>query len=389
MARQRISTSLAIAIALCCATLDAAAQKISDPMCLVADDPEYAFSNTKPVPVGGGAMYGGARQRRYLDALRGPAGQLLQYRRTGSQFAADRQTLIDVYRVTYDSLEQPMTLFLDSYHFVAQRAPRGLICERRFDLGLPPADPFMALEEVVALALEDGARRDFEPIPIDAAQPARGAVYDHFRVLARGVRAGKIAGPIDRNVPPPAWAQPRLVIVARPLTCADHTVPVVDVTLLGPQGDELQRDPMDGAKEMLPTLLPGVEVPASSRAVVYGLGWPRPGLTIAIEYREPVCPGDAAEMRLPVTVTGPRIVASPAAVLPAGAAATADVATVQVLIDHDGALRRPVVLGAPAELTASALTALANWRAEPARVNGAPIVTPLVIQVRFEPPAPK
>src|SRR5688572_20395970 len=85
--------------------------------CPVAEDPAYAFTPERAVQVGGGAMFVASRERRYLDALRGPAGEPIRYRRMGSQPASDGQTILDAYEVTYDGAEKPVTLYLDAYHF--------------------------------------------------------------------------------------------------------------------------------------------------------------------------------------------------------------------------------------------------------------------------------
>src|SRR6187402_681076 len=60
--------------------------------CGVADEPEFATSKDHPVQVGGGALTIAARERRYLDALRGPEGQPVQYKRLGTERTADQAT---------------------------------------------------------------------------------------------------------------------------------------------------------------------------------------------------------------------------------------------------------------------------------------------------------
>jgi hypothetical protein len=52
--------------------------------CGVSDEPAFATTKDHAVQVGSGAMSVAARERRYLDALRGPMGEVLQYKRTGS-----------------------------------------------------------------------------------------------------------------------------------------------------------------------------------------------------------------------------------------------------------------------------------------------------------------
>ena len=54
------------------------------PPCPVAENDSYGYTREQPVQIGGSAMYAAARERRYLETLRGPEGQPLQYKRVGS-----------------------------------------------------------------------------------------------------------------------------------------------------------------------------------------------------------------------------------------------------------------------------------------------------------------
>jgi len=74
------------------------------PPCVVAPDDEYAYSKEQPVQVGGSPVYGAARQRRYLDFLRGPEGQSIQYKRVGQTRGSD-ETILDAYELTYQGLD--------------------------------------------------------------------------------------------------------------------------------------------------------------------------------------------------------------------------------------------------------------------------------------------
>src|SRR5436190_826127 len=80
--------------------------------CGVSDDPAFAITRDHPVQVGGGGM-SESRERRYLDVLRGPMGEVLRYKRTGSpRPEADGRTILDVYEVTYPGLDKPITFYL-------------------------------------------------------------------------------------------------------------------------------------------------------------------------------------------------------------------------------------------------------------------------------------
>jgi hypothetical protein len=56
---------------------------------------------------------------------------------------------------------------------------------------------------------------------------------------------------------------------------------------------------------------------------------------------------------------------------------------VQAIVDLDGAVRHPSFAGGPATLKEAALSAVQTWTAEPVRLNGAPMPTPVVLAVRF------
>jgi len=57
---------------------------------------------------------------------------------------------------------------------------------------------------------------------------------------------------------------------------------------------------------------------------------------------------------------------------------------IQAILDQSGCFRMPVLLGGPDDLAKVAMDAIATWRAEPARINGAPLATPVVLQVTFK-----
>ena len=107
--------------------------------CPVSADADFGFKMEKPIRVGGGAMYVASRERAYLDALRGPEGQPIQYRRLGSGPKAPNGGIVDIYEVTHAGLEKPVTLYVDAYRYDDPRAPKGFTCVP-FRLGAPPVD---------------------------------------------------------------------------------------------------------------------------------------------------------------------------------------------------------------------------------------------------------
>jgi Gram-negative bacterial TonB protein C-terminal len=102
--------------------------------CAISDDDAYGYSPERPIKVDGGARDGPARERRYLNALRGPNGEGLQYRRLGSTLGPDKTTILDMYEITYGASGKTIRLFVDEYHSEDLKAPKGFVCAVPFDL---------------------------------------------------------------------------------------------------------------------------------------------------------------------------------------------------------------------------------------------------------------
>jgi hypothetical protein len=102
--------------------------------CAAAKDTTYGMSVANPIKVGLDAATGPARQFQYLNSLRGPSGQAVQYRRVGT--ASSAGTIFDVYDLAYPGLQLSIRVYLDSYHFDPPTAPPGFICG--LDIGLGP-----------------------------------------------------------------------------------------------------------------------------------------------------------------------------------------------------------------------------------------------------------
>ena len=189
---------------------EASRQPVSQ--CVVADDPGYGYTPEQAVQIGGGAMFVASRERRYLDSLRGPGGEPVRYKRMGTtMLEPNAASVIDVYEVSYDGAERPLTVYLDAYHFDdLLRAPKGLICGIPITLNAPGPDLFQSSRFLLMLAVEQGASRDFPPIPLDSVsndtRTRRGVVLDHFRMMAAVTRAAAAAGKpivLDPAIRPP------------------------------------------------------------------------------------------------------------------------------------------------------------------------------------------
>jgi hypothetical protein len=100
--------------------------------CPVATDDTYGYTQENAIRVGEGSeLFGGpARERAYLDNLRGPNGEPISYERTGSLSFED--TILDAYLI--DGLATPVTLYIDIYKFEELKAPVGFTCAGPFNL---------------------------------------------------------------------------------------------------------------------------------------------------------------------------------------------------------------------------------------------------------------
>ena len=374
-------TSIALVLALTQAPASA---------CPVSDDPAFATTKDHAAQVGGGAMYVAARERRYLDPLRGPMGEAVQYKRMGSlPLEKDPGTILDAYEVTYPGLEKPIILYLDAYHFDdALKAPKGFVCAVPISLNAPPPDAFLAARHALQLAIEQGAAKEFAPISLDAdGSSAHGVILDHFRLVARASRAASAAGtPIDPTKFVPELMRTRMVVVAYPQRCGDkEPVAPAAIEIVPAEGQPPRRDGELATGEALARLVPGMQFPARAMGALFLLDHPRATDRIKIGYPDGAC-GTATEAVLPMKYTNAKPLMTPQPPLPAGQAATDRPVRLQALIDLDGVAQRIVYQGGPAALADAAIQAVRGWTAEPMRLNGAPVVTPVTLQVKFGPP---
>ena len=100
--------------------------------CPIATDDTYGYTKENAIRVGdGGEIFGGpARERAYLDNLRGPNGEPISYEREGSLNFED--SILDEYAIT--GLGTPVRLYIDIYKFEELKAPAGFTCVDSFDL---------------------------------------------------------------------------------------------------------------------------------------------------------------------------------------------------------------------------------------------------------------
>lgn len=94
---------------------------------MVSNNPVYAFDKRDPVKTG----VGYAAEWRYLNALRGPNGEVVHYQRIGACCAFDMETaaqgkgFLDQYRLHYEGLIKPFDIYLNMFEAGTPQVPQG------------------------------------------------------------------------------------------------------------------------------------------------------------------------------------------------------------------------------------------------------------------------
>lgn len=201
----------------------------------------YAVTKEDPVKVGGGATSVAARERSYLNALRGPAGQAIRFKRSGS-LPGPNKAILDHYEVTYDGLDKPVGVYLDAYRWSTPMAPQGFVCGTPIGLNPPPPDPFQAVDNLAELAVEFGATGELPPLPLDSREQAtHGVVFDRFRRIAQVTKAAAAGKPLDPDNLPNGVSTMPTVVVAYPLTCDGRTIAPEGIDVVNAQGRSAPR----------------------------------------------------------------------------------------------------------------------------------------------------
>jgi len=352
-------------------------------VCPVSDDPSYGATPANPIKVGGGAMYVMARSMRFLETLRGPAGQGLHLKRLGS-FDGPDDTILDVYQVDHDGAVRQ--LYVDGYRFSEPRAPLGLVCGTSIPLDPHGPDPLETRRQLITLAATlDAAAAG--PISLDSDGSAtHGVVFDHVRLVGKAFAAAASTGhPLDLNSVPGEVSRPHFVVVAYPLACyGGSPVPPQSVKVSDANGKS-PRAMTEVRGEQIRGLVPGVNVPAAALAVMYDADLALPG-QVEIQYGT-ACGSVPPMVVLPVKGEAGRITYRVAGRVPAGVTLPQGGAQVrvQVYFDFNGVPRFPAYSSGPGALAGAAVAAVAEFRADPPRVNGAPLLQISTIAVAFEP----
>ena len=163
-----------------------------------------------------------------------------------------------------------------------------------------------------------------------------------------------------------------MLIVGYPQRCGGtDAVAPASVELVAAQGAPPRRDGELATGEALARLLPGMNLPAGSAGAVYLLDRPRVTDTVRNGYPHPAC----RQVVLPLQYTKGRAGASPPAALPRDPPDRSPV-RVQAVIDLDGAISNRRIPADPRRWRGP-LSAVRGWTAEPVRLNGAPMPTPV------------
>ena len=159
---------------------------------------------------------------------------------------------------------------------------------------------------------------------------------------------------------------------------------MVSIDIVSTRGAAPQRDGDFTRDAALGTLLPGVQAPVSSLAATFAISTLRPIDTVQIAYADGTCTSGDSKVLLPVKFSAGRVVDTPMPAYPQGAAPTDIPLRLQVLVDLDGMFQHPVYVGGPPHLSRAAMDAVRQWRSEPQRINGSPIVGVTIVQVTFK-----
>jgi hypothetical protein len=102
-----------------------------------ATDLKYGYNKDYPVNVFfQNSTWDEVNQKRYLNALTGPNGEEIQYKRTGicCPFPTKNSNtgggFLETYTITYDGLKTPITLYINKYEKGLLMAPVGLTVKK-------------------------------------------------------------------------------------------------------------------------------------------------------------------------------------------------------------------------------------------------------------------
>ncbi len=103
----------------------------------ISTDSTYGYTQGNPIKVGGGDA-GPLREREYLNNLKGPNGESINYTRKGSCCPFKTKNgfmgggMLDIYIITWEKQKAPVTLYINMYDKDKLKAPVGFTTRRAF-----------------------------------------------------------------------------------------------------------------------------------------------------------------------------------------------------------------------------------------------------------------
>ncbi|WP_299985912.1 hypothetical protein [uncultured Pontibacter sp.] len=103
----------------------------------VSEDKTYGYDSKNPIMVGGAdKSEGPLNERRFLNALAGPDGEVISYHRLGSCCSFQSKNgmmgggLLDKYSITYEGLAEPIILYINMYDSAKLKVPVGFTLKK-------------------------------------------------------------------------------------------------------------------------------------------------------------------------------------------------------------------------------------------------------------------
>ncbi len=103
----------------------------------VSEDPTYGLSEKNPIEVGGvDKNEGPINERRFLNALAGPNGEAISYRRSNSCCPVKSKNglmgyaMLDNYRVTWEGAKDTISIYINMYDSGTLKVPVGFTIKK-------------------------------------------------------------------------------------------------------------------------------------------------------------------------------------------------------------------------------------------------------------------
>ncbi len=105
----------------------------------ISTDPTYGLSEKNPIQVGGvDKEQGPLNERRFLNALAGPNGEEVFYKRAGSCCPIKSKNdpfgfgkvMLDNYRVTWQGAKDTISIYINMYDYGTLKAPVGFTIKK-------------------------------------------------------------------------------------------------------------------------------------------------------------------------------------------------------------------------------------------------------------------